>query len=363
MPCFRDAGAYGFDLRSAEEMMEAERRETDLRRRLHPMSVVARVHAWHQPPGGLLPVSLFSRRVMDDPMPLHDRVAETVPADIAGLYVDYMTRAMTGSDVRDAFRVPLTGARLVGDGARAERLVSMVDGFSGGSIRAACMLLDYDRASRHGPGGWRPRRIDVDGPTCWNLSRMVARSLAFLDEYGPVVWRDFRFDGGYTDLITSGDGDFLTCDTLWDFKVSKRPPTPMGTLQVLTYWRMGLHSRYPVYRSIRRQASFPSRHVHVSPSRYRRGRRPMMVWMQKPAAAMKVTSMTSHSHPRPGAMTQPASVRMMDRMLAASRMMAFMTGSSFLMPSPLLPWFRGRRFLRAGRPSSGRCIVRCVCVR
>lgn len=26
----------------------------------------------------------------------------------------------------------------------------------------------------------------------------------------------------------------------------------MGTLQVLTYWRMGLHSRYPVYRSIRR---------------------------------------------------------------------------------------------------------------
>lgn len=153
MPCFRDAGAYGFDLRSAEEMMEAERRETDLRRRLHPMSVVARVHAWRQPPGGLLPVSLFSRHVMDDPMPLYATVAETVPADIAGLYVDYMTRAMTGSDVRDAFRVPLTGARLVGDGARAERLVSMVDGFSGGSIRAACMLLDYDRASRHGPGG------------------------------------------------------------------------------------------------------------------------------------------------------------------------------------------------------------------
>ena len=100
---YRDADAYGFDLRSAEEMMEAERRETDLRRRLHPMSVVARVHAWYQPPGGLLPVSLFSRHVMDDPMPLHDRVAETVPADIAGLYVDYMTRAMTGSDVR---RVP-----------------------------------------------------------------------------------------------------------------------------------------------------------------------------------------------------------------------------------------------------------------
>ena len=39
---YRDADAYGFDLRSAEEMMEAERRETDLRRRLHPMSVVAR---------------------------------------------------------------------------------------------------------------------------------------------------------------------------------------------------------------------------------------------------------------------------------------------------------------------------------
>ena len=41
--------------------------------------------------------------------------------------------------------------------------------------------------------------------------------------------------GGYTDKITSGDGDFLTVDTLWDFKVLKANIKSQHTLQLLVY--------------------------------------------------------------------------------------------------------------------------------
>ena len=48
---------------------------------------------------------------------------------------------------------------------------------------------------------------------------MVERSLKFVEEYGPIILEGFTFEGGYTDIVQAGDGDFITEDTLWDFKV------------------------------------------------------------------------------------------------------------------------------------------------
>lgn len=155
--------------------------------------------------------------------------------------------------------MPLLGARLVGESERAESLLARVDGFSMRSVTAACLLLDYDSAGRRGPAYWLARRPVPDDATRENLTRMVARSLAFLDEYGPVVWRDFSFEGAYTDRITSGSGDFLTADTLWDMKVSKWPPNSKQTLQLLVYWRLGVHSVHAVYRGLTRLGLFNPR--------------------------------------------------------------------------------------------------------
>lgn len=71
---------------------------------------------------------------------------------------------------------------------------------------------------------------------------MINRSLLFLKQYGPVIQYGFTLKGGYTELVTSGDGDFITEDTLWELKVSKRPPKASHTLQLLMYYIMGKHS-------------------------------------------------------------------------------------------------------------------------
>lgn len=42
---------------------------------------------------------------------------------------------------------------------------------------------------------------------------MVERSLKFVEEYGPIILEGFTFEGGYTDIVQAGDGDFITEDT------------------------------------------------------------------------------------------------------------------------------------------------------
>lgn len=200
MPRFyRFDGSTGMDLRPAAVLEADAARIDELRRRRDSMAVATRIRMVDQPPEGLLPLSLFDRTPLPDRTALHPRTMETVAPDIAGLYVDYMTRIAMGASKRVAFRIPLLGARLVGQGEYAESL----------------------------------------------LSRMV------------------DFEGGYTDRITSGSGDFLTGDTLWDFKVSGYPPNPRYTLQLLIYWRMGLHSVHPEYQSIRRLGFFNPRRNEV----------------------------------------------------------------------------------------------------
>ncbi len=160
-------------------------------RRRHPMPVTTRIRLVSQPPEGLLPLSLFSRSDSSTRKSLYPRSMETVPPDLAGLYVDYMTRVAMGTPVWVAFHVPLLGARLVGQGRIRGVPAVPCDGFLSASARAACLLLDFDAASRRGPQYWRPRRMVPDDATYFNLTRMVARSRAFFDEYRPVVWDGF----------------------------------------------------------------------------------------------------------------------------------------------------------------------------
>ena len=92
--------------------------------------------------------------------------------------------------------------------------------------------------------------IDPDRATIDNIKEMIKRSLYFFKEYGPIIKDGFTFEGGYADTISSGDGDFMNNDTIWDFKVSKNPLTNKHTLQLLIYYLMGLHSTHQEFKNI-----------------------------------------------------------------------------------------------------------------
>ena len=204
-------------------------------------SVTGRIKQIKQPRGGYIKPKDFTITALDDGVELNP--VENIHSSLVGTVVDYMTRYLNGASIMDAFMVSIRGAIIIDDVDKAKELFEGIVGLDDQSIINACKLVGYDVCFRTGVAFYKPvDEINPDKDTISNIHCMVQRSLKFIDEYGPIIKDGFNFEGGYTDLVTTGDGDFLTKDTLWDFKVSNKAPTNKHTLQLLMYYLMGTHS-------------------------------------------------------------------------------------------------------------------------
>lgn len=135
----------------------------------------------------------------------------------------------------------------------AIKLLKKINGLDEKSVINACKLAGYDVCYRAGIDRYKPvEEINPDADTVGNIIVMIKRSLSFWQEYGPITKDGFTFEGGYTDIISTGDGDYLTKDTLWDFKVLKGELRTEYTLQLLVYYIMGIHSVYTEFESIKK---------------------------------------------------------------------------------------------------------------
>ena len=233
-------------------------------------SVTKRISMVKQPYGGYLNKKQFDVTAIDDGKILNE--VENIHASLIGLVVDYLTRFMMGTSVEEAFKISLQGALCLdlflnnANGKKglalrnAKKLLKGIKGLDDESISNACKLVGYDVCFRAGVMGYKPvEEINPDSDTIENIVIMVKRSLAFWKEYGPIMKDGFTFEGGYTDIVSSGDGDYLTKDTLWDFKVSKEEPKSKYTLQLLMYYIMGCHSKHPEFKKIEKLGIFNPR--------------------------------------------------------------------------------------------------------
>lgn len=213
------------------------------------VSVTARASKFKQPRGGFIPVKSLDVAEYDDGIELFDMSLEELHPTVMGMVVDYLHRqTLPDSNAQDTFRVALSGAFVCG----AEELVlgwvseiEDLDPLSAEAIALAATLVQFDGFGRGAPGNNDyPREILSLTPEAeHNIHTMVQRSVTFFrDVEGGIVRDGFVMPGGYTEIIDSGDGDFITARGLWDMKVSKNPPTNKHTLQLAVYWRMGLKS-------------------------------------------------------------------------------------------------------------------------
>lgn len=228
------------------------------------VSITRRISQVPQPHGGFINPRAMTVRCLGQGMDsLH--AAENVHPSLVGLAVDYLTRLMTGAAAREAFRISELGSANVGKIGLFQTLLREVSGLEDASVTAAVKLAGFDCAYRVGKRAYRPvEELVPDAPTIENIRTMVKRSLAFFDIYGPVALEGFDLEGGYSKTVAAGDGDFLTEDALWDFKVSKNPVKKEHTLQLLMYWRMGLRSVHPEFKSVKRLGTYNPRRNEVS---------------------------------------------------------------------------------------------------
>lgn len=210
------------------------------------VSVTQRIKEIKQPYGGYLPVKNFNHTQLSNEKELNTK--ESIHASLIGIVVDYLTRFMIGDSVEEAFKISLIGASHLNNKElkKAKVLLNNIKGLDDVSIKNACKLVGYDSVFRAGRHTYKPvETFIVDEATIENIYIMVKRSLKFIETYGPVELSGFTIGpDSRTKLITSGDGDFLTKNTLWDFKVTKNRPTKNHTLQLLIYYLMGNRSSH-----------------------------------------------------------------------------------------------------------------------
>lgn len=245
-------------------------------------SVTKTISNTSQPRGGYLPVSIMDYIQLEDNIVLNPK--ENVSPQLVGLVVDYLSRfimickhwnefstSLTGVTIQDisdkeaawsAFSISLQGARLAEQFghnntiAISTNLVSCIKReLDDDSIINACKLVSFDAWYRNKLIAARyPLTYDTISPdkeTIENICVMVNRSINFFNDYGPITAEGFTFEpDGYTDTVSTGDGDYLTKDTLWDFKVSKSKPSKDDTLQILMYYIMGKHSGQEQFETI-----------------------------------------------------------------------------------------------------------------
>jgi hypothetical protein len=286
-------------------------------------SVITRVREIKQPYGGYVRMAQFDKIKFDDGLTLKEGNVSPV---LTGLAVDYLTRFMSGLDVALAFDISHLGywmrieviSTLIAKGqmwiiTNSEKeyfgyeeneedyddveyklkledttfkikksfleqedknkesfknLSSQIKGLDDESITAACKLCTYDvwfrntkRALASNPPG--PKDINPNKEAIEKIRIMVNRTLNFFKTYGPIIVSGFTFGPkGYTKTVDSGDGDFLTKDTLWDLKALSKPITSQNTLQIVMYWIMGKHSGKEEFKNINKIGIFnPKLHI------------------------------------------------------------------------------------------------------
>ena len=214
------------------------------------VSVTNRINMISQPRGGYLPIDMFEVEQLATSNELKE---ENVAPSLIGTAVDYLSRFMNGGSKEESFKISLLGATYINELDKAERLLKSINKtLDDKTIVSTLKLCGYDVCFRAGPMYFKTvDLIEPDADTIFNVREMVIRSLKFFELYGPITKDGFDFKGGYTDTISSGDGDFLTKDTLWDFKVSKSKPTNKHTLQLLIYYLMGMKSIHPEFKTIK----------------------------------------------------------------------------------------------------------------
>lgn len=194
---------------------------------------------------------------------------ENIPPQIIGAVVDYLTKFMIGVPVNRSFpsrQVTKVIDKQLGNdnyyfdqAIKYEKTISKrgrTNGLSNKSIITAIKLAVL---------AFTPTYIESMDPnehTIENVRTMVTRSLNLFDKYGVGdIETDLTFDGGYTNVVSNGNLDFKTDDTILDIHVLKTERLDKRyTLQVLMYWILGLNSyEWAIYPEIKYLAVYNPR--------------------------------------------------------------------------------------------------------
>lgn len=224
------------------------------------MTISQRAKTYEQPRYGFVPIGDMRVQQFRDGRVLAER--ESLQPWIVNEVVKRLVEVELGFDVEDVFKASLVGAQKLSDEdlESARHFVSVVSGVDDKSIEGTCQLVAYSSFVEIGERAYQIASSSfADEDTFKNIRIMVQRSKAFFAENGPVILSGFDVEGGYTDTVSRGKGDFLTDGAIWDYRASANVPDSSDSLRVLMQYLMGLRSVHPEFQRVTRIGMFNPR--------------------------------------------------------------------------------------------------------
>lgn len=286
--------------------IEAVSRKVDLSNEKAPIylqrSVTQRIAEIRQPKGGYLPIKLFNeQRLFNDGFILGYKSSDDAKkfASSIGLVVDYISRYLQSKDLIQSFKISylsileyLTNPSYTTNQLSDNECISLYQDFKQKLhsivnwninlktknnieiIKNIFTIVRLDAIYRAGYEKeelWERTESGVklvlnkhyDIPNyIYDITLVcIYRTLKFYSILGNINFGECFGNGK---LITSGDCDFISQDTIWDMKVSsvnihKNPSTIKWTLQILIYYLMlkhPTHHNFSQYNNIKKVGIF-----------------------------------------------------------------------------------------------------------
>lgn len=227
-------------------------------------SVTQRIKQIKQPYGGYINKKLFNLNYLNgDEL---DIKKENISPSTVGLVVDYLTRLHFEKDIFKVFDISLRGFNLnnVIEREIYNQLLDLLVSVklhtiqSDELIKVACLVAPYDAIYRAGVPASQIAPKMPNEATIRHIRIMVNRTIK-LFENSKRLFTNITFRGGYTNVISTGDGDFATEDTIYDLKVSKQGLNSKQTLQIYLYYLLAKRSKQDKYKNINKIAIYNPR--------------------------------------------------------------------------------------------------------
>lgn len=182
---------------------------------------------------------------------------ENVSANLIGTCVDYMARLLFLKSP-DAFDLAKKGAILVDDLAGYEHRIKSIQKSlkmsngrpSNKALTNAIQLCVYDSAYRSGLYPTPVGKVIPDNVTCDHIRYMLQNVQNLFKTIGIPTVSEFQVHSKHNTIY--GDGDFLNSLYLMDFKTISGHITSNMTLQLLSYYILGLQeNKYKEFQTIK----------------------------------------------------------------------------------------------------------------
>lgn len=200
-----------------------------------------------QPHGGYIQTRWFKQYSYDDGIILNK--SENILANIIGLCVEYLTQKFLGFETEYVFKSCLYGVNnyLIFKGETDNsyfkyilREIDKAYELTDDVIKYALELCSYDVCYKTGDCSYFKPIPEPNVETIENIRTMVKRGITFFEKEGIPCECGFSVSDVTPNIV--GFGDFLTDDTIIDFKTVNGGLTAKYTLQLFLYYRLGIFS-------------------------------------------------------------------------------------------------------------------------